>query len=219
MVICLRRGALVQICIWPSWCHCHSLSLAAVNPDWFYHNGSAFLEPAYPGCHGKKPLNERSVAASTVVEKPRLWWQIDFEKIYVWAVVSDTHTILTTTSSCVCTAIWIPLSGSLRLHWHRFDVEGQPFFTLFPILLFGRPYYRSSLWYSVSSVCLSSVTFCIVAKQYVLAKKCLKEWIGNQGQKVHFLGCRHISTSGFAATAIETAVFALFLPVQPSNRY
>jgi len=33
------------------------------------------------------------------------------------------------------------------------------------------------------SVCLS-VTFCIVAKRHVLAKKCLKEWIGNQGQKV-----------------------------------
>jgi len=64
----------------------------------------------------------------------------------------------------------------------------------------------------------SSVTFCIVAKRCVLAKKCLREWIGNQGQKVHFLGRRHISTSGFAATATETAFFALFLPVQPSNR-
>ena len=55
---------------------------------------------------------------------------------------------------------------------------------------FGRPYYQSSLWYSMSSVCLSvclsSVTFCIVAKRCVLAKKCLKEGIGNQGQKVHF---------------------------------
>jgi len=26
----------VQICIWPSWCHCHTLSLAPINPDWFY---------------------------------------------------------------------------------------------------------------------------------------------------------------------------------------
>ena len=26
----------VQICICLSWCHCHSLSLAPVNPDWFY---------------------------------------------------------------------------------------------------------------------------------------------------------------------------------------
>jgi len=60
---------------------------------------------------------------------------------------------------------------------------------------------------------LSSVTFCIVAKRYVLAKKCLKEQIGNQGQRIDFLGRRHISTSGFAATATETAVFALFLTV------
>ena len=53
MVISLGE---VQICIWPSWCHCHSLSLAAVNPDWFYQNGSAFLVPAYPGCPGKKAV-------------------------------------------------------------------------------------------------------------------------------------------------------------------
>jgi len=26
----------VQICVWPSWHHCHSLSLAPVNPDWLY---------------------------------------------------------------------------------------------------------------------------------------------------------------------------------------
>ena len=32
------------------------------------------------------------------------------------------------------------------------------------------------------------MTFCIVTKRYVLAKNCLKEWIGNQGQKVDFFG-------------------------------
>jgi len=37
----------------------------------------------------------------------------------------------------------------------------------------------------LSSVCLS-VTFCIVAKRYVLAKNCLKERIKNQGQRVDF---------------------------------
>ena len=83
---------------------------------------------------------------------------------------------------------------------------------------FGRPYYRSSHWYSVSSVvCLSvcrlSVTFCIVAKRCILGKKCLKECIGNQGQKVDFLGRRHISTSGFAYTVTETDVFALYMYV------
>jgi len=36
------------------------------------------------------------------------------------------------------------------------------------------------------SVCLSSVTFCILVKRYVLAKNGLKERIGNQGQKVIF---------------------------------
>ena len=58
------------------------------------------------------------------------------------------------------------------------------------------------------SVCLS-VTFCIVAKLFVLAKKCLKEQIGNQGQIVDFLGRRRISTSGFAYMATKTAVFAV----------
>jgi len=31
----------VQICIWPSWCHCPSLSLAVINPDWFYLSGTS----------------------------------------------------------------------------------------------------------------------------------------------------------------------------------
>jgi len=34
-----------------------------------------------------------------------------------------------------------------------------------------------------------------------------------------FFGRRHISTSGFASMATETTVFALLLPVQPSNQY
>ena len=93
--------------------------------------------------------------------------------------------------------------------------EGHSFIQLSP-LVFGWPYYRSCLWHDVLSVCLSvclSVTFCIVVKRYVLAKKCLKEWIGNQGQRIDFLGRRHISTSGFGSTATKTAVFALFLLV------
>ena len=38
------------------------------------------------------------------------------------------------------------------------------------------------------SVCRLSVTFCIVAKRYVLAKNCLKEQIGNAGPKSLILG-------------------------------
>jgi len=43
----------VQICISPSFCHCHSLSLAAVNPDSFYLPGFIFLVPAHPGSPGQ----------------------------------------------------------------------------------------------------------------------------------------------------------------------
>jgi len=48
-----------------------------------------------------------------------------------------------------------------------------------------------------------------VAKRYVLAKNCLKERIGNQGQKVDFFGRRHISPSGFAGNAPRWPFFAL----------
>jgi len=44
----------VQICIWPSCSHCHSLSLAPVNPDWFYLPGFTFLLPAHPGSPEQK---------------------------------------------------------------------------------------------------------------------------------------------------------------------
>jgi len=45
----------VQICIWPSWCLCHSLFFAPVNPDWFYLPGFTFLVLAHPGNPGQNP--------------------------------------------------------------------------------------------------------------------------------------------------------------------
>jgi len=30
----------VQTCIWPNWCHCHSLSHASEKTDWFYLSGT-----------------------------------------------------------------------------------------------------------------------------------------------------------------------------------
>jgi len=75
MVTWLYDWVKVQICTWPSWCHCHSLSLALVNPGWLYcQNGSAFLVLAYPGCPGKRPLNEcTSVVCSTAKQVAMLW--------------------------------------------------------------------------------------------------------------------------------------------------
>jgi len=52
----------VQICIWPSWCHCHLLSLAPVNPDWFYLPGFTFLVPAHLGSPRQSPGGRKMVA-------------------------------------------------------------------------------------------------------------------------------------------------------------
>jgi len=69
------------------------------------------------------------------------------------------------------------------------------------------------------SACLSSVTFCIVAKRYVLAKNCLKEWIWIQGPKVDFLGSLPYFYFRFRLYGHWDGRFCLILPVQPSNRY
>jgi len=52
----------------------HTLTFppAQVSHDWFYHNGSAFLVPAYPGCPGKRPLNECSSSSSSSVTRHKL---------------------------------------------------------------------------------------------------------------------------------------------------
>jgi len=72
----------------------------------------------------------------------------------------------------------------------------------------------------LSVVCPSSVCNVLYCGETVRPSEKVSEGVNRKpGQKVHFLGCRHISTSGFAATATKTAVFALFLLVQPSNWY
>jgi len=60
-------GVRVQIYIWPSWCHCHSLSLAPVNPDWFYLPGFTFLVLAHPGNPGHSPGGCKMVVVVVVV--------------------------------------------------------------------------------------------------------------------------------------------------------
>ena len=57
---CISVSIHIQICTWPSWCPCHSLSLAPINPDWFYQNGSAFLVPLTQVVVEKRLLNECS---------------------------------------------------------------------------------------------------------------------------------------------------------------
>ena len=67
------------------------------------------------------------------------------------------------------------------------------------------------------SVCLSVCDILYCGKTVRPSQKVSEGVNRKLGSKSSFLGSRHISTSGFAATATETAVFALFLPVQPRN--
>jgi len=55
MLVWLCVWVKVQISIWPSWCHCHSLSLALVNSDLFYLPGFAYLVLAHLGSPGQNP--------------------------------------------------------------------------------------------------------------------------------------------------------------------
>jgi len=64
VVICLGE---VRICIWPSWCHRHSLSLATVNPDWCYLPGFTFLVLAHPGSARQSPGGHKTVVVVVVV--------------------------------------------------------------------------------------------------------------------------------------------------------
>ena len=116
---------------------------------------------------------------------------------------TESHIVVNGSSTLTNITIWFVVALSLIMD-------------ILPV--FGRLYYRSSLWYTVLSVCLSSVflsvclssvTFCMVAKRYVLAKNCLKEWIRNQGQKVHFLSLRHISTFRFCRYGHRDGRFCL----------
>jgi len=67
MVMWLGRGEM-QICIWPSWCHCHSLSLAPVNQYWYvYLSGFAFLVLAHLGSPGQNPEGHKTVVVMVVV--------------------------------------------------------------------------------------------------------------------------------------------------------
>jgi len=69
-------------------------------------------------------------------------------------------------------------------------------------------------------VCLSSVCDVLYCGKTVHPSKKLSEGVNRKPvSKVDFLGRRHISTSGFASMATETAVFVLFLPIQPSDWY
>jgi len=55
----------VQTCIWPSWCHCHSLCLASVK----IQIGFTFLVPAHLGSPGQRAVKRVCVCTVTVTSR------------------------------------------------------------------------------------------------------------------------------------------------------
>ena len=49
----LSVWSMVQTCIWPSWCHCHSLTVSCFSK---IQIGFTFLVPAHPGSPGKRAV-------------------------------------------------------------------------------------------------------------------------------------------------------------------
>jgi len=62
----------VQICVRPSLCHCHSLSLAPVNPDWFH----LFLVPAHLGSPGHSPEDCKTAAAAAAAQSHKIGFSL-----------------------------------------------------------------------------------------------------------------------------------------------
>ena len=75
----------------------------------------------------------------------------------------------------------------------------------------GRAY--GTVCVCLSVVCLSVVCDVLYCGKTVRPSEKVSEGVNRKPGSVHFWGRRHISTSGFAAMATKTAVFALFLLV------
>ena len=129
----------------------------------------------------------------------------------------DKPTINLFTSRPIVINVWNSLPV---LSVFQVSLPSNDLFSSLVLAFFGRPYYRSSLWYSVSavvclSVCLSVVCNVLYCGKTVHPSEKVSEGVNRKpgSKSSFFFGRRHISTSGFAATATKTAVFALFLLV------
>jgi len=92
----------VQTCIWPSWCHCHSLSLASAK----FQIGFTILVPAHPGSPGQRVVKRVCVLN---------WRSVPFSSSAVNPALCPIHTEQKLASAS-CRVVWIG-----RLYWTRLD--------------------------------------------------------------------------------------------------
>ena len=112
------------ICIWPSWCHCHSLSLAPVNQDSFYLPGLTFLVLAHPGSPGQNPRGPLNGCVRACVHACDIW--VCYSCL-IWDWIADTKFSLrsnfglsthTHTHTTILRPSWI-LSGTTWVSQHQ----------------------------------------------------------------------------------------------------
>ena len=86
----------VQTCIWPSWCHCHSLSLASVKSRFIF----TFLVLAYLGSPGQRAVKQVCVCVCYITvhslcnrgglccwSVKHLYHDILFEKLWYYTIL------------------------------------------------------------------------------------------------------------------------------------
>ena len=64
VLVWLSVWSMVQTCIWPSWCHCHSLSLASVKSTLVF----TFLAPTHLGSTGQRAVKRVCVCQSCLLD-------------------------------------------------------------------------------------------------------------------------------------------------------
>jgi len=83
----------VQICIWPSWHHCHSLSLAPGNPDWFWFYLSGTGNPGSPG---QNPHSHKMVVVE--IEYNTVHWSMMLQQHIYHKYINGLHSAVTFTT-------------------------------------------------------------------------------------------------------------------------
>ena len=103
----------VQTCIWSSWCHCHSLSLASVK-SWLVFT---FLVPAHPGSPGQRAVKRVCVCVRSVI---RIIYNALLSVLVLW---SNKFDILSILIYCNCFDTRYRVAVKIGNLWH--DVLGM----------------------------------------------------------------------------------------------
>ena len=100
----------VHVCIWPGWCHCHSPSLAPVNPDWFY----LLLTRVVPD---KGPLSGWCCAHPLYLASVTVWFYSNVPVVWNLKVKINIGSVI------LCIFLWHNMIFYIRqfhiLHFHQ----------------------------------------------------------------------------------------------------